>query len=110
MNEPLKGFITYSHEDTEAKNELRKRLAVMEQQNELVTWDDGQLTPGDGALQENILKNVADSDLLLYLVSAASLASKNCNRELAAALKREIKVIPIILEHCDWLQSSTQRF
>ena len=110
MNEPLKGFITYSHEDTEAKNELRKRLAVMEQQNELVTWDDGQLTPGDGALQENILKNVADSDLLLYLVSAASLASKNCNRELAAALKREIKVIPIILEHCDWLHHQLSGF
>ena len=35
MSEPLKGFITYSHENTEAKNELRKRLAVMEQNNEL---------------------------------------------------------------------------
>lgn len=103
MNKPLNGFITYSHEDTEAKDELRKRLAVMEQQNELVSWDDGQLTPGDKALQENILKKVADSDLLLYLVSAASLASKNCNKELAEALKQEIRVIPIILEHCDWL-------
>ena len=110
MKEPLKGFITYSHEDTAAKNELRKRLAVMEQQNELVTWDDGQLTPGDGALQEDILKNVADSDLLLYLVSAASLASKNCNRELAVALKREIRVIPIILEHCDWLHHQLSGF
>ena len=75
MTEPLKGFITYSHEDTEAKHELRKRLAVMEQQNDLVTWDDGQLTPGDKALQEDILKKVVDSDILLYLVSAASLAS-----------------------------------
>ena len=102
MKEPLKGFITYSHEDTAAKNELRKRLAVMEQQNELVTWDDGQLTPGDGALQEDILKNVVDSDLLLYLVSAASLASKNCNRELVEGLDREIRIIPIILEPCDW--------
>ena len=110
MNEPLKGFITYSHEDTEAKNELRKRLAVMEQQNELVTWDDGQLTPGDGALQEDILKNVADSDLLLYLVSAASLASKNCNRELAKAIKGDKRVIPIILEHCDWLRHQLNDF
>ncbi|RKU15246.1 hypothetical protein C6500_21405 [Candidatus Poribacteria bacterium] len=110
MNEPLKGFITYSHDDTEAKNELRKRLAVMEQQNELVTWDDGQLTPGDGALQEDILKNVADSDMLLYLVSAASLASKNCNKELTEALKREIRVIPIILEHCDWLHHQLSGF
>ena len=28
MSEPLKGFITYSHENIGAKNELRKRLAV----------------------------------------------------------------------------------
>ena len=110
MNEPLKGFITYSHEDTEAKHELRKCLAVMELQNELVTWDDGQLTPGDGALQEDILKNVANSDLLLYLVSAASLASKNCNRELAEAIKKDKRVIPIILEHCDWLRHQLSGF
>ena len=110
MGKPLKGFITYSHEDTEAKDELRKRLAVMEQQNELVTWDDGQLTPGDKALQEDILKKVEDSDLLLYLVSAASLASKNCNRELAEALRREIRVIPIILEYCDWLHHHLSGF
>ena len=110
MNIPLKGFITYSHENTAQKDELRKRLAVMEQQNELVTWDDGQLTPGDGALQEDILKKVADSDLLLYLVSAASLASKNCNKELAEALKQEIRVIPIILEHCDWLYHQVSGF
>ena len=110
MNEPLKGFITYSHENTEEKDELRKRLAVMEQQNELVTWDDGQLTPGDGALQEDILEKVADSNLLLYLVSAASLASKNCNKELAEALRREIRVLPIILEHCDWLYHQLSGF
>ena len=110
MSEPLKGFITYSHENTEAKNELRKRLAVMEQNNELITWNDGQLTPGDGALQEDILEKVADSDLLLYLVSAASLASKNCNRELAKALKEELRIIPIILEDCDWLRHRISNF
>ena len=110
MSKPINGFITYSHEDTAHKDELRKRLAVMEQQNKLVTWDDGQLTPGDGALQEDLLKKVADSDLLLYLVSAASLASKNCNKELAEALKQEIRVIPIILEHCDWLRHQLSSF
>ena len=110
MNKPLKGFITYSHKDAEQKDELRERLAVMEQKNELVTWDDGQLTPGDKALQEDILKKVADSDILLYLVSATSLASKNCNRELAEALNQKIRVIPIILEHCDWLRHDVSRF
>ena len=110
MSKALKGFITYSHQDTKEKDELRKRLAVMEQQNELVTWYDGQLTPGDKRLQEDILKKVADSDLLFYLVSAASLASKNCNKELAAALNAEIRVIPIILGRCDWLHHQLSDF
>ena len=110
MNKPLKGFITYSHKNIVQKDELRERLAVMEQQNELATWDDCQLTPGDEALQEDILEKVADSDLLLYLVSAASLASKNCNRELIEALNQKIKIISIILEHCDWQRHQISRF
>ncbi len=100
-NKPLKGFITYSHEDTTQKGELRKRLAVMEQKNEFTTWHDGEITAGD-EWYEDISKNLAEADILLYLVSAASLDSKNCNKELVEALKSDIKVIPIILEHCDW--------
>ena len=110
MIKSLKGLITYSHEDTKAKDELRKHLAVVAQQNELITWDDGQFTLGDSTLQEDILKKVEDSDLLLYLVSAASLAFKNCNKELAEAIKQEMRIIPIILEHCDWLRHQLSSF
>ncbi|MYF97615.1 tetratricopeptide repeat protein, partial [Candidatus Poribacteria bacterium] len=110
LSKPLKGFITYSHEDTAQKDELRKQLAVMEQQNELITWEDSQLIAGDKASQDDILKKVADSDLILYLASAASLASKNCKSELEEALKREIRVLPIILEHCDWLNHQISGF
>ena len=39
----------------------------------------------------------------LHLVSTSSLASKSPNRELAKALDAKIKIIPIILESCDWL-------
>ena len=85
-----------------AKNKLRTYLAVIEQQKKLVTWHDGDITAGDKARQEDILKEVADSDILLYLVSAASLASDNCNKELAEALKENLRIIPIILEACDW--------
>ena len=99
----IRVFITYSHKDTKHRDELREYLAVIERQNKLVVWDDDQLTPGDKTLQEVVLEKVADSDLLLYLVSAASLASKSYNKELAEALKQEVRVIPIILEHCDWL-------
>ena len=109
IREPLKGFITYSHEDAAAKDKLRERLAIMEQKNELTTWHHGQITAGD-EWYENISKNLAGSDILLYLVSAASLSSKNCNKELAEALTADIKVIPIILEHCDWEPHQLAKF
>ena len=109
MSKPLKGFITYSHKDTAAKDGLRERLAVMEQKNEFITWHDGEITAGD-EWYEDISKNLAEADILLYLVSAASLASKNCNKELAEALENKTKVIPIILEHCDWMHHELSGF
>ena len=102
MSEPLKIFITYSHKDKEAKNELRTRLAVMEQhENKIKIWHDNKILPGDKWYQE-ISTNLSGSDILLYLVSAPSLASKNCNKELGDALDFKIRMIPIILEDCDW--------
>ena len=101
MSEPLKVFITYSHRDTDAREELRIRLAVMEQQGMITPWDDNKILPGD-EWYKDISDNLADSDILLYLVSASSLASENCNKELGEALGSEIRVIPIVLESCDW--------
>ena len=101
MSRPLKGFITYAHKNTTAKDELIMRLAVMQQRNELVTWHDAEMTGGT-KWHEDIFKHLADSDILLYLVSAASLASENCNKELAEAVSSDIRIIPIILEDCDW--------
>ena len=109
MSKPLKGFITYSHKDAAAKDKFREHLAVMEQKNELTTWHDGEITAGN-EWYEDISKNLAEADILLYLVSAASLASENCNKELAEALTADIKVIPIILEHCDWMQHQISDF
>lgn len=101
MNQSLKVFITYSHENPDAKDELIKHLAIMVQQDLITIWHDNEILPGD-RWYKDIAKNLAGSDILLYLVSASSLASENCNKELADALDINIKVIPIILEDCDW--------
>ena len=101
MSKPLKVFITYSHQDTDAKDKLIERLAVMKQLGMIKTWHDNEILPGD-KWRESIYNNLADSDILLYLVSASSLASENCNKELGESLSSDIRVIPIILESCDW--------
>ena len=102
MNKPLKIFITYAHKDKAAKDKLISYLGVMEKKGEIKFWDDNEIRLGD-KWYKKISNNLVTSDILFYFVSAASLASENCNRELAEALSAKIRVIPIILERCDWL-------
>ena len=102
MSKEIKAFITYAHTDSEQKIRLKKSLAVMKNNGEIATWDDNQILASD-EWEKEIATYLADSDILLYLVSANSLASKNCNRELGEALKNtSTKTISIILENCDW--------
>ena len=109
MNKPLKVFITYSHKNTAEKDELITRLALLKREGIISIWHDNEILPGD-KWRDAIFNNLADSDLLLYLTSAHSLDSENCNKELASALNAEIRVIPIILENCDWLNHQLSDF
>ena len=101
MSKPLKIFITYAHKNKEGKDQLIECLDVMKREGLISVWHDNEMIGGD-RWREDIFKHLADSDMLLYLVSTASLASDNCNKELTEALSAEIRVIPIILESCDW--------
>ena len=109
MSKPLKAFITYSHKNTAEKDELITRLTLLKREGLISIWHDNEILPGD-KWRDAIFSNLADADILLYLTSAHSLASENCNKELAAALKAEIRVIPIILEYCDWLNHQLSDF
>lgn len=103
MNKPLKGFITYSHKNRKQKNKLITYLDVMRQEGLIDIWHDNEILAGDTWKEEIFSTNLPESDLLLYLVSADSLASANCNKELAEVLtNKDIRVISIILEGCDW--------
>ena len=75
----------------------------MEQREGLISiWHDNEIVAGDKWREEIFFTNLPDSNLLLYLVSASSLYSENCNRELGIALEENIRPILIILEDCDW--------
>ena len=98
----LKFFITYSHVNEKEKNRIITYLKVMTDEGLIRIWHDNDILGGDEWQDEIFSKHVPNSDILLYLVSADSLASKNCNKELEIALAKGIRVIPIILEACDW--------
>ena len=109
MSKPLKIFITYAHKNSTAKDELIARLAVMEGEKKITFCEDNEIRSGN-EWHKDISNTLADSGILLYLVSAASLASKYCNKELAEALNFNVRVIPIILESCNWLNHQLSEF
>ena len=108
-NNSIRLFITYSHKDIKAKEQLITYLAAMKREGLIKIWQDNEILPGD-TWRDSIFKNLDETDILLYLVSADSLASKNCNKELVEALNTNVRVIPIILEHCDWLNHQLSGF
>ena len=109
MSKSLKMFITYAHKNSKAKDKLITYLAVLKQNGLIDVWHDNEILPGD-KWRDEIFNNLADSDILLYLTCPYSLASENCNKELTAALNPNIRVIPIILEHCDWQNHQLSEF
>ena len=109
MSKSLKVFITYSHTDSAEKDKLITCLAVMKREGLISIWHDNEMLGGD-KWRDEIFNNLDDSDILLYLVSAKSLESENCNKELTAALSPNIRVIPIILEDCDWKNHQLSEF
>ena len=109
MSKLLKVFITYAHKNAEAKDKLITYLTVMKQNGLIDVWHDNEILPGD-KWRDEIFNNLADSNILLYLTCPYSLASENCNKELTAALNPNIRVIPIILEHCDWQNHQLSEF
>jgi hypothetical protein len=104
-----KAFISYSHRDEKALDRLHTHLAVLRRENLITAWYDRAILAG-GEIDREVLSNLNDSDLFLAVVSPDFLASNYCyEREMENALKRHeqgtLRVIPIILEPCDWKSS-----
>ncbi len=106
---PLKLFISYAHADAKAKDKLTMHLEELKPGGLLDIWSDNEILPGD-RWNETITNNLAKSDILLYLVSAYSLASEYIKNEIANKSNPNIKMIPIILEHCDWQNHQLSEF
>jgi TIR domain len=104
-----KAFLSYSHRDGKALERLHTHLTMLQREGLITAWYDHEILAGD-AFDRKIEKSLADSDLFLALVSPDFLASNYCyEREMEVALRRHeegtLRVIPIILEPCDWKSS-----
>ena len=98
--------MSYSHHDKDALSRLYVHLANLQREGRLETWYDRDILAGD-TLDDEISRELEAAGLFLLMVSPDFVASNYCvEREMQRALERheagEARVIPIIVEPCDW--------
>jgi hypothetical protein len=109
----MKAFISYSHKDGWALDRLHTHLAVLRREGHIEEWFDRDILAGDDVDRE-ISEQLETCELFLLLVSPDFLASDYCyEREMTRALERheagDARVVPIIVEPCDWLSSPLRK-
>lgn len=102
----MQTFISYSHRDTDALDRLRVHLTTLKRDGYITEWFDREILAGD-PIDDEIMKKLEESELFLLLVSPDFIASDYCiGREMKRALERHeadnARVVPIIVEPCDW--------
>ena len=105
----MRAFISYSHRDKAALERLHTHLAPLRRQRLIKAWFDREILAG-GEINAAVDKELESCELFLLLVSPDFLASDYCfEREMQRALERheagEARVVPIIIEPCDWAAS-----
>ena len=103
--EPLKVFISYSHEDERMRVRLDKHLKPLVDDGLVCIWHDREIEAGAN-WEEETNNAIGEADIILLLVSAPFLNSPNCRKELLRAIDQRSAgkslPIPIILRPCDW--------
>jgi internalin A len=102
-------FISYSHQDDVAKDQLVLKLKVLQTAGLVEFWHDLDLTAGE-EWNRGITEELETMDVFVLLVSDHSLTSDYINRvEITRALERReqgtAEVVPVILHGCQWKAS-----
>lgn len=111
---PTKAFISYAHADEKALDRLHKHLAMLRRDGTLEAWTDHAILAG-GKFNQEIIASLNSSNLFIALISPDYIASQYCyDKEFLHALKLvdegKMRIVPVILEPCDWLSTPFKDF
>lgn len=106
---PLRVFISYSQKDAAFRETLESHLAPLQRQRIIESWHDRHIPPGSETAQV-IDDNLAQADIILFLVSADFLASDSCyDVEVRQAMERQARglavVVPLLIRPVDWREA-----
>ena len=109
----MKVFISYSHKNEGSLERLHKHMSMLRREGLVDDWYDREILAG-GDFDDEISAQLETCELFLPLVSANFIASDYCyEKEMRRAIERheagEIRVVPIIVQPCDWQSSPLGR-
>jgi hypothetical protein len=108
---PLSVFCSYAHEDASLQAKVGDSLALLVREGKIhKPWDDREISAGS-EWAFVIDERIDQADIILFLVSSNFFASDysmgvEVVRSLARHNKGEARVVPIILEYCEWNKAS----
>jgi hypothetical protein len=99
-------FFSYSHRDSDLRDEMEIHLAALKREGVIETWHDREIRAGE-EFENEISQNLEEADIILLLISPYFIASNYCYEiEMKRAMQRhekgDARVIPVILEPRDW--------
>lgn len=111
---PIDIFYSYSHKDEYYRQELDKHLSSLKREGIVSSWHDRKIIPG-ADWNNQIITNLKNSNIILFLVSPDFLASDYCfDVEVNMAMRKhdlgELCLIPIIIRPVDWKNSPFGKF
>ena len=81
-------FLSYSHDDSNFKDEFLRHLAPLKRAGIAEVWHDRELFPSD-LIEPDIIAKIEESDILVALISASYFFSEFCySKEFLYALRR----------------------
>jgi hypothetical protein len=103
---PIRLFISYSHGDEIAKDELIKHLMPLKRAKLIRSWNDRMIMPGE-KWDDEISAHLKKAEIIILIVSIEFINSDYCyDVELHEAMKRQEEnkaiVIPVIYRNCVW--------
>lgn len=101
----VKLFYSYSHKDSQYRDNMETALQQLKNNNLLKTWSDLSIQPGQN-INKKIKTSMEGADIIVFLLSPDFIDSEPCMGEWNRAKKytenKLLILIPIILRECAW--------
>lgn len=103
---PLKVFIGYAHRNKEYLISILGFLEELEDKKYIDVWHDERMEAGQN-WQKEVNQQLYAADVVLFLITSDLLKSESTmtfefNLAMARARNHELRIVPLIVEPCDW--------